>query len=96
MQNEALIAVQLICRSHNVEDEFVNRLRQYDLVEFTTVDNDLFIPAEDLKKLEQIIRLHYDMDINFEGIEAIKNLLDRMEGLQNEVTLLKNKLNRYQ
>jgi hypothetical protein len=44
----------------------------------------------ELQKLEQIIRLHYDLDINLEGIDAIAHLAERIKMMQNEITGLKN------
>jgi len=46
-----------------------------------------------LPKLEQIVRLHQELNINSEGIDAIINLLKRIENMQNEIIELRNKLN---
>ncbi len=42
------------------------------------------------------MRLHYDMEINVEGIEAINYLLQRMKTLQAEMVSLKNRLRLYE
>jgi hypothetical protein len=39
-----------------------------------------------------MVHLHYDLDINIEGIEAISHLLDRVDNLQRELITLKNRL----
>ena len=49
-----------------------------------------------MPRMEKIIRLHYDLEINMEGIEVIKNMLDKMEALQDEVRKLQNRLNIYE
>jgi hypothetical protein len=36
--------------------------------------------------------MHYDLDINMAGMEAIKHLLQRMHTLQKEVKTLRNEL----
>jgi hypothetical protein len=46
--------------------------------------------------LEKIVRLYYDLDINIEGIDAVINLLQRMEDMQHEIVLLKNRLRLYE
>jgi hypothetical protein len=43
-----------------------------------------------------MMRLHYDLEINLEGIDAIYNLLKQVEDLQNQVVTLRNKLNIYE
>jgi hypothetical protein len=36
--------------------------------------------------------LHTELNINLEGLEAISHLLQKILGMQNEMTALKNKL----
>ncbi len=55
-----------------------------------------FIPVEELQKLEKLIRLHYDLDINVEGIDAIVCMTERIENLQQEIIQLKNRLKLYE
>jgi hypothetical protein len=45
-----------------------------------------------MHKLEKFVRLHYDLDINLEGIETINYLLERIEEMQKEIVNLRNKL----
>ncbi len=40
----------------------------------------------------QFVRLHTELNINLEGLEAISHLLQKILGMQNEMTALKNKL----
>jgi hypothetical protein len=55
-----------------------------------------FVPEEELVLLEKMIRLHHELDINFEGVEAISYLLMRMEKMQQELTEVKNRLRLYE
>ena len=43
-----------------------------------------------------MIRLHYELDINIEGIDAISHLLQRVDQLQDELRIMKNRLSRYE
>jgi hypothetical protein len=43
-----------------------------------------------------MVRLHFDMDINIEGIETITHLLERIEQMQQEITQLKNRVGVYE
>ena len=43
-----------------------------------------------------MIRLHYDLDINLEGIETIFHLLERIETLQHEMHELRKKIGLYE
>ncbi|MBK6338750.1 MAG: hypothetical protein IPN93_15995 [Bacteroidetes bacterium] len=39
-----------------------------------------------------MIRIHYELNINLEGIDAIFHLLNRIENLELELLTVKNKL----
>ena len=96
MQNENLISTEEFCSVYKIEYSFIETLQQQGLIEITTIDQHSFIDHEHLSNLEKLIRLHYDLDINFEGIEAITYLLNRVKTMQNEITYLKNKLSIYE
>jgi chaperone modulatory protein CbpM len=96
METTYLIAISDLCSSHNIELSFIDLLQEYGLVEFTWEANNRFIQAEQLETIEKYIHLHYDLEINIEGIETISHLLDRITALQHEITTLKNKLRLYE
>lgn len=96
MQNNELILAEELCTRYHIQISFINTLQQFGLIEITSVEEAFYIPQSELQKLEQIIRLHDDLDINLEGIEAITHLLDRVKSLQSEITRLKNRLSLYE
>lgn len=96
MENERLISIAEFCASHSIEVAFVNRLQQHGLIETVVVEQTSFVPIAQLPVLEKITRMHYDLDINLEGIETITHLLQRMDNMQTELKYLQNKLRRYE
>jgi chaperone modulatory protein CbpM len=96
MQMGDLIAANELCIHHNIEYSFISSLSEYGLIEITTLEETRYIPADQLHKLEQYIRLHSDLDINLPGIEAVSHLLDRIESMQRQVTSLQNRLRLYE
>ncbi len=96
MANENLIPADEFCVRYNAELSFITALREYGLIEVTTIEENYFIDADQLQKLEQFTRWHYDLDINVEGIEVIDHLLSRVKNLQNEINSLQNKLRMYE
>jgi hypothetical protein len=91
-----MIVLDKFCASHQVEISFVRSLEDHGLIEIIIVNETLCVPGNELPKLEQIVRLHHELNINPEGIDAINNLLQQVESLQNEITELRNKLNFYE
>ena len=87
-----LISVNEFCVSHNLELSFINSLHESGLIEISTLEEKLFIPTGELPTLEKFVRLRFDLEINLEGIECINHLLKRIESLQEENRILKNRL----
>ena len=90
-----LIATNDFCTYHHVEYTFIDSLSEAGLIEIRVIDQKNFIPETELQKLERMIRLHHELDINLAGIEAITHLLQRVEGMHEEMRLLRNRLRRY-
>jgi chaperone modulatory protein CbpM len=89
-----LIQLNDFCSGHEIEVAFVTELYNYDIIELKIVNNNQFIAIEELPKVEKMIRLHQDLNINVEGLEAVHQLLERTRAMQNEIRLLRQKLNR--
>jgi hypothetical protein len=96
MQTEYLIAIDEFCDKYNIDISFISSLQQSGLIEITTVEEQWYVDAEQLLQLEKFVQFHYELDINFEGIETITHLLQRINMLQNEITELRNKLRLYE
>ena len=92
MEKENLVPVVDVCRHYNVEVTFINSLQEYELIEITTVEETSFIHHEQLQRLEKLVRLHYDLDVNLEGLDVINHLLQRIDTMQHEMLALKNRL----
>ena len=96
MQTENLIAVDAFCANYNIEISFISSLQQNGLIEITTIKETEFINASQLRHLERIVHLYYELDINIEGIETITHLLHRINSMQDEIIALKNRLRLYE
>jgi transcription termination factor Rho len=96
METTDMIILDEFCTSHQVEVSFVRSLEEHGLIETIIVNETLCVQENELPKLEQIVRLHQELNINSEGVDAIINLLKHIETMQNEITLLRNKLNFYE
>jgi len=96
MQKDDLIPANEFCTSHHLEFSFIHMLHQYGLVEITTIEQTVYFPVSQLPQAERIARLHNELGINMEGIDAIKHLLQRVEEMQHEIARLKDKLSLYE
>lgn len=92
MEQDELIPVEDFCVYHNVEYSFIDSLQSSGLISITSVHQSACIPLDEMQKLEKFVRLHYDLDINLEGIETIHYLLEKIEQMQMEILKLRNHL----
>ena len=71
-------------------------MHEYELIEIIETKGKNYLKEAQIEKIEKMIRLHYDLEINLEGIHVIDNLLDRLENLQSQITTLNNRLKFYE
>ena len=96
MRTENLITVNDFCVYHNVEYTFIDYLADAGLVKVTTVNKTSCIPLDEIQKLERLVRLHNELEINEPGLATINNLLQKIEDMQQEMSVLKNRLSIYE
>ena len=92
MEKDELIPAKDFCIYHNIEYSFISSLQDSGLISITSVEHSMYIPADEIQKLEKYVRMYYDLDINLEGIETINYLLEKIENMQKEILQLKNKI----
>jgi hypothetical protein len=90
MENDELIPAEDFCVYNNIEYSFIHSLEDSGLISVTSVEQTTYIQADEIQKLEKFVRLHYDLDINLEGIETIHYLLEKIEEMQKEILQLRN------
>ncbi|MFD1094370.1 chaperone modulator CbpM [Salegentibacter chungangensis] len=96
MNLEDLIATEEICTIYKVEHTFISSLHESGIIEIVTVEEKEYVRSENLGQFERMMRLHQDLNINPEGLAAVKHLLDRLEELQQINQQLRNRLGLYE
>jgi hypothetical protein len=96
MDKEAFIPTREICSRYEVEIAFLEELSARDLLEVQTVEETPCVATERLGDLERYIRLHYELDINLEGIEVVCRLLDQLTEARRQIQLLETRLRAFQ
>lgn len=91
MENENLIPVEQLCSHYQIELSFIDSLSEYGLIEVVITEENRFVSIDQVKDIEKMIRLHFDLDINLEGIDAVYHLLRKVDELNNELKSTKNR-----
>lgn len=95
MENDNLILIAKFCLHHNVDQSFVLSLQEFGLIKVFEFKKELYLAPDEMAKLERMVRLHYDLGVNFEGIDAINGLLQRIVLLQEELNVARNSLDAF-
>lgn len=92
MKTSNLIHIKQLCTHCKVDLSFIQSLSELGHIELIVESNDYYISEENLKPLESLIFFHTELQINLEGIDTIAHLLKKIEDLQDELLIAKNKL----
>jgi hypothetical protein len=92
MQPADMIPATEFCVHHKIELSFIHLLEQHGMIETVVIDECVFLPLSELDRLEKMVRLHFELDINLEGIETINHLLQRITNMQEQIVSLSNRL----
>lgn len=95
METNNLIQLAQFCTIHDVETSFIFALQEFELVEIVVIEETHYLREAQLPEVEKILRLHSELGINLEGIDAIATLLKRINSLEQELVAAKNKLRVY-
>ena len=96
MPDNEWVNTQEFCTWYNAEVSFIQSLQESGLIMVSATQETGLIHRDELAKLEKMVHMHYDMDINLEGIETVTHLLQKIAGLQLQVIQLKNRLSIYE
>jgi chaperone modulatory protein CbpM len=88
-----LITIKEYSVNYNIEPEFLISLEDSGIVFFRLEGQEKYISEEQLSELERYIHFHYDLNINIEGIDAIRHLLHKVNQMDSEIRQLRSRLN---
>ncbi len=96
MSDEEIIPLEIFCSSYHVERNFLETLESHGLISISYRENKAFILKDEIAELERFSRLYYDLSINVPGIDVLKNMLEKIQELQQETENLKARLRIYE
>ncbi len=96
MNTESLVPVTVLCTHYRVEMSFFSNLEEIGLVELESIEETQYIPSGKIGEVEKIIRMQQDLNLNLEAIDVVFNLLDKVNGLQNELHSVRQRLRIYE
>ena len=88
------IIISEYCQKSHTDPTFLMNLANYGIIDILTIQGEQCLHPSQLQEIECYSHLHYDLSINFEGIDAIRHMLQRIQMLQHELDQLRRSLNK--
>jgi len=95
MKTNKFVRITELCQHYQIQIDFFEEIEYHELIEFHQFSGQKFIHRKQLRRLEKIIRLHDDLEINLQGIDVVFSMMNRIEKLEMELNETKKKLNLY-
>jgi len=95
MKTVKTISVLQFCEFHNIPKSFIISLSEFELIALIKKENKQYIKERELATVERLMRLHFELDVNFEGLDVINNLMEQINTLQKTLQEAQNKIDFY-
>jgi len=81
-----------ICAKLDIGDDMLEICLQWEIIQLPEPDSQgsILFPLKNFERLQRGIRLHRDLEINWQGVSVALGLLERIEELEQHVHLLSN------
>lgn len=92
MEAKEFIPVINLCTHYEVAVSFFDELHDIGLIKIVAVEQKPCLHCDHLNRVERIIRIYKELNVNIEGIDVIFNLLDRIKELEAALQITQDKL----
>lgn len=96
MSNKEYILIDVIFEQYPIEKTVIHEVFSRGLVKKEVIKENVYVHENELTRLEKILRLNQDLEINMAGIEVVLDLLKKIEDLENELSSTKRRLTIWQ
>ncbi len=96
MQTENFILVNHYCEHTQTPLDFIYSLQEFGFIEIKQIESNVYVEPNDLVEIERISRLQHELGINLEGIDALNHMMQRVNRLENELRIMKERLKIYE
>jgi chaperone modulatory protein CbpM len=86
------ITVEEFCNHHGVEVMLIREFADFGLIQLSVQENQEFVAQEEISRLERMLRLSQDLEVNKEGIDIILQMREELKQLRREASQLRYRL----
>lgn len=89
IEDSETISYTEVCHKYNIPKELLTEMMEYGLFSNQSAQiEQLKLNPKELKRIESAFRLHRDLGINLPGVVLAIELLEKIEHLDGELTIL--------
>lgn len=96
MPTTRYITIREFCDFHQAEERTIERLADVGLITLYEWQQQPSIREDEVESLETMLRLHTELGINPEGIDAIMHMRQRITEMQQRMYELESRVRRYE
>lgn len=78
-----------VCHRYSISEQLLSELIEQGLFPHLPSNERTFLDQSELRRMESAFRLHKDLGINLEGVALALDLLDRIEFMERELSILR-------
>lgn len=86
------IAVEEFCNHHGIEVMLLREFAEFGLVDLYVEENREFLPDVEVSRVERMLRLSQELEVNKEGIDIILHMREELKQLRREAANLRYRL----
>tara|TARA_R110002051_G_scaffold165130_3_gene235945 strand:- start:7140 stop:7433 length:294 start_codon:yes stop_codon:yes gene_type:complete len=96
MDSENYILIEVYCQQTQTPMEFINDLLEFEMIEVQQIENKIYVEPHYIVEIERIYRLREELGINMEGIDTLNHMIKKVNRLEQELKLLRDRLTIYE
>ncbi|WP_419211412.1 chaperone modulator CbpM [Maribacter sp. X9] len=96
MQTENFILISHYCQHTQIPVDFIYTLQEYGFIETKQIENKVYVESHAIIEIERIARLQNELGINLEGIDALYNMMHRVNQLELQLRRTTERLKIYE
>jgi hypothetical protein len=96
MEKEQLILVSHYCQQTRTSLEFIESLQEYGFIQVLLIEEHNYVHPQDIVEIERVTRLQEELGINLEGIDALNHMLQKVDQLEKELKIVRDRLRIYE
>ncbi|WP_405382123.1 chaperone modulator CbpM [Maribacter sp. LLG6340-A2] len=96
MNSENYIQIELYCQQTQTPMEFIDELLEFEMIEVQHIENKIYVEPRHIVEIERVYRLRNELGINMEGIDTLNHMIKKVNQLEQELKMLRDRLTIYE